>query len=191
MEHSVIRGGHRDLKRIYPMIEFNFLGWEHPTEMELHKAFLKGGAEILLLKDEDGVEDGYAVMLMHRLTGYVMLGWLSVYPNSRGRGTGSKFLGLIKEYYVKKQGILLGVTKYPELEKARHLHEFYSHNGWCDVACSYKVRGKETALMWLPIKGAENINPAIELICRDIYAGLYNDFKFRKFVQVREKKDES
>ncbi len=186
MEYSIKRGGHRDLKRIYPMIEFDFEDWERPTELEFHGAFLKGGAEILLLKDEDGLEAGYAVMLIHRPTAYVMLGWLSVYPTVRGGGIGGKFLTLIKEFYADKQGILLEITQYPELEKARRLHAFYSRNGWRDVACTYSICDVESGLMWLPINGAEDIHLAIQLIIREVYSGIYNDIKFRKFIKVRE-----
>ena len=61
-------------------------------------------------------------MLKNRLSGYVLLGWLSVYPHIRGGGIGGEFLRLIREYYERWEGFLLEVTEYPALEKARKLN---------------------------------------------------------------------
>ena len=51
MDYKVIRGGHRDLRRVYPMLEFDFKAWELPPELAFQRAMVKGGAELLLLKD--------------------------------------------------------------------------------------------------------------------------------------------
>ena len=85
--YHIERGGHADMKRIYPMMEFDFHDWERPTHLECQRALLRG-AELLLLKDAQNAECGYAFMLKNNLTGYVLLGWLGVYPHVRGGGGG-------------------------------------------------------------------------------------------------------
>ena len=93
--YHIERGGHADMKRIYPMMTFDFKDWERPTQLECQGALLRG-AELLLLKDAQNAECGYALMLKNRVTGYVLLGWLAVYPHLRGAGTGREFLQLIR-----------------------------------------------------------------------------------------------
>ena len=71
-DYRIERGGHEDLHRVYPMMCYDFESWERPTEAEFHAAMLKG-AELLLLKDGEGRECGYALMLKSRGAGYVLL----------------------------------------------------------------------------------------------------------------------
>lgn len=73
--YEIKRGGHADMKRIYPMMEYDFKDWERPSLVECQVALLKG-AELLLLKDENGFECGYALMLRDRAHRYALLGWL-------------------------------------------------------------------------------------------------------------------
>ena len=126
--YEIKRGGHADMKRIYPMMEYDFKDWERPSLVECQMALLKG-AELLLLKDENGFECGYALMLRDRAHRYAQLGWLGVYPTVRGGGIGSEFLELIKARYAKYDCVFLEVTEYPELDKARRLVEFYRRHG--------------------------------------------------------------
>ena len=118
MNYNIIRGGHEDLNRIYPMMTFDFESWELPKESEFHAAMLKG-AELLLLKDGTGLECGYAMMLKSRGDNYVLLGWLGVYPNVRGNGIGGKFLSCLREYYSALGGILLVVLPRRRLPRGR------------------------------------------------------------------------
>ncbi len=104
--YHIERGGHADMRRIYPMMTFDFHDWERPTHLECQRALLRG-AELLLLKDAQNVECGYALMLKSNLTGYALLGWLAVYPHVRGGGIGGQFLSLIREHYEGWQGIIL------------------------------------------------------------------------------------
>lgn len=186
--YHIERGGHADMKRIYPMMTFDFKDWERPTQLECQGALLRG-AELLLLKDAQNAECGYALMLKNRVTGYVLLGWLAVYPHMRGAGTGREFLQLIKERYEGLQGILLEVTEYPELEKARKLHAFYERNGYADVNCRYTLGGRETALMYQPLSGPADISPAIKTILRSTYAPLYNETTLRRLISVEKMQD--
>lgn len=60
--YHIERGGHADMKRIYPMMTFDFHDWERPSHLECQRAMLRG-AELLLLKDAQNAECGYAFML--------------------------------------------------------------------------------------------------------------------------------
>ena len=144
------------------------------------------GAELLLLKDAQNVECGYAFMLKNSLTGYVLLGWLGVYPHVRGNGVGGQFLTLIREYYEGWEGILLEVTEYPELEKARKLHAFYQRNGYTDVNCKYTLSGRDTALMYLPVAGAKDVSPAVKSIVRSMYECMYSERALWDIVNIEK-----
>ena len=183
--YHIERGGHADMKRIYPMMEFDFHDWERPSHLELQLAMTRG-AELLLLKDAHNVECGYAVMLRSKLTGYVLLGWLGVYPHVRGNGIGGQFLTLIREHYEDWQGILLEVTEYPELEKARKLHAFYQRNGYGDVACRYVLSGRDTALMYMPIKGAGDISSVARSVVRSVYECMYTENKLWSLITIEK-----
>lgn len=88
--YEIKRGGHADMKRIYPMLEHDFHEWERPSLADCHLGLIRG-AELLLLKDESGLEAGYAYMLRDAARRYALLGWLAVYPTIRGGGTGAQF----------------------------------------------------------------------------------------------------
>ena len=123
--YEIKRGGHADMKRIYPMLEHDFHEWERPSLADCHLGLIRG-AELLLLKDESGLEAGYAYMLRDAARRYALLGWLAVYPTIRGAGTGAQFLELIKARYARYECVFIEVTEYPELEKARAWRGFTS-----------------------------------------------------------------
>lgn len=181
--YHIERGGHADMKRIYPMMTFDFHDWERPSHLECQRAMLRG-AELLLLKDAQNAECGYAFMLKSRLTGYVLLGWLAVYPHIRGGGIGGQFLSLIREYYNGWQGILLEVTEYPELKKARKLHDFYQRNGYSDVDCHYTLSGRSCALMYQPLEGAKDIAPVVKSVVRSVYECMYSESALWNIISI-------
>lgn len=183
--YHIERGGHADMKRIYPMMTFDFHDWERPSHLECQLGLLRG-AELLLLKDAQNAECGYAYVLKSRLTGYVLLGWLSVYPHVRGNGIGGQFLTLIREYYGDWQGVLLEVTEYPELEKARKLHDFYARNGYRDVDCRYSLSGRSCALMYQALQGPDDIEPVVKSVVRSVYECLYSESKFGSIVHIEK-----
>ena len=183
--YHIERGGHADMKRVYPMMTFDFHKWELPGHLEFQRAMLRG-CELLLLKDAQNIECGYAVMLRHRLGGYALLGWLGVYPHVRGNGVGGEFLSLIREYYAGWNGIILEVTEYPELEKAVKLHNFYLRNGYSDINCRYKLAGRDCALMYLPIDGPKDISPIIGTVMRGVYACLVSEPALWRYISIEK-----
>ena len=132
------RGGHADMKRIYPMMEFDFHDWERPKHLECQRALLRG-AELLLLKYAQNAECGYALMLKNNMTGYALLGWL---------------------------------------------HAFYGRNGYSDVNCHYTLSNRSTALMYMPIAGAQDISPAVRSIVRSVYECMYSESALWEIVGI-------
>ncbi len=178
--YEIKRGGHADMKRIYPMMEFDFKDWERPSIFECQLALLKG-AELLLLKDENGVEAGYALMLRDRARRYALLGWLSVYPTVRGGGIGAQFLEMIKERYARYECTFIEVTEYPELEKARKLVAFYKRHGWEETGVPYAIGGRETLLLHL---GQPPQRADLKGVIEAVYGSMYGPTEFRKNISV-------
>ena len=50
--YEIKRGGHADMKRIYPMMEYDFKDWERPSLVECQMALLKGAELLLHLRRE-------------------------------------------------------------------------------------------------------------------------------------------
>ncbi len=178
--YEIKRGGHADMKRIYPMMEYDFKDWERPSLVECQMALLKG-AELLLLKDENGFECGYALMLRDRAHRYALLGWLGVYPTVRGGGIGSEFLKLIKARYAKYDCVFLEVTEYPELDKARRLVEFYRRHGWQETGVPYTIGGRDTLLMH---QGSAPQRTDLKAVMEAVYAPMYGPVAFRKNIGI-------
>ena len=57
--YEIKRGGHADMKRIYPMLEHDFHEWERPSLADCHLGPLTG-PDLLLFKAQSGVEAAYA-----------------------------------------------------------------------------------------------------------------------------------
>lgn len=179
--YEIKRGGHADMKRVYPMFEYDFKEWERPSLAACQVGLIKG-AELLLLKDESGLECGYAYMLRDRARRYALLGWLGVYPTVRGGGVGAQFLELIKERYARYECVFLEVTQYPELEKARRLAGFYRRHGWQETGVGrYEIGGEPTLLMHL---GAAPERQAVKYAIEAVYSPMYAPALLPRYVKV-------
>ncbi|MFR5887410.1 MAG: GNAT family N-acetyltransferase [Oscillospiraceae bacterium] len=178
--YEIKRGGHADMKRIYPMMEFDFKDWERPSLADCQIGMIRG-AELLLLKDEAGLEAGYAYMLRDAARRYALLGWLSVYPTVRGNGVGGEFLELIKAWYERYECVFIEVTEYPELEKARKLANFYRRHGWKDSSVGYEIGGRETLLLQ---RGDPPLRADLRGVIEAVYAPMYSPARLPKYVRV-------
>ena len=179
--YEIKRGGHADMKRVYPMFEYDFKEWERPSLAACQVGLIKG-AELLLLKDESGLECGYAYMLRDRARRYALLGWLGVYPTVRGGGIGARFVELIKERYARYECVFLEVTQYPELEKARRLAGFYRRHGWQETGVGrYEIGGEPTLLMHL---GAAPERQAVKYAIEAVYSPMYAPALLPRYVKV-------
>ncbi len=184
MEYDIKKGGHKDMCRIYPMMEFDFLPFEMVRQAYLQRAMMTGAAELLLLKNENGLEIGYAVTYKKSLYGYVLLSYLAIYPPFRGKGAGTRFLALIRERYAFCRGILLEVA-HDEAAAAKRRYNLYAAQGYEKVDCAYHIGGGETTLMCLRLMGKEDPAPAIVRIISDLYLKIIPERVFHKFLSVK------
>lgn len=182
MDFEVKRGGHKDLKRIYPMMEFDFRGEGLIAQGYLHLALINGAAELLLLKDLDGRELGYAFVQKAEHYDYVLPAYIAVYPTFRGAGAGTRFLELIRERYANKQGIFLEV--FGDSDGAKKTRALYERLGWQRVGCKYRLRGTPSTLMLLRLSGPEDVAPVAPVIIEALYKGVLPDRKIGEFVRV-------
>ena len=171
MTYSFKKGGHNDLHRIFPMLEFEFRDYERMGELRLHQAILRGSAELLLLRDEADVENGFIITYCESIYGYVLAAYMLVYPTFRGEGASHACLDLLKERYADTQGVFLEVSDDPEMAKAVVLHDYYAREGWQDVDAGYRAGGEPGILMHLPVNGPEERPvPVAKRIVTEIYS---------------------
>lgn len=183
MTYSFKKGGHSDLHRIIPMLEFEFRDYERMSELKLQQALITGSAELLLLKDENGVENGFLITYCKSIYGYVLAAYMVVYPTFRGEGASHACLDLLKERYADTQGIFLEVSDYPEMAKAHVLHDYYAREGWRDVDAGYRAGGRPGMMMQLPVQGpAEVPVPVAKRILTEIYSHIVPEEKVGEYI---------
>lgn len=183
MNYTLKKGGHSDLHRIYPMLEFEFRDYERMSELRLHQALISGGAELLLLKDELGVENGLLIMYRQSIYGYVLAAYMLIYPTFRGEGASRACLELLKEKYADTQGIFLEVSDYPSAAKAVVLHDYYEREGWRDVDAGYRAGGEPGIIMHLPAKGPADMPvPAARRIVTEIYSHIVPEDRVGEYI---------
>ena len=79
---SLMKVGHRDLERYYPLMETDFDSEEMLSRLAIHKGMLNGSIELLVLRDTDSLMDaGYALLLTKNLYGYVDLKYMAPDPD--------------------------------------------------------------------------------------------------------------
>ena len=185
MEYYIKKGGHVDLKRIYPMLEFDFQSYELMPRVVLHKALWDKAAELLLLKDEDGLEHGYAVVLTSCPFGYVLCAWLGVYPTDRQSGLAGELMRLLIEYYADKQGIIIEVTERPDSEWLRKFYEKYAFE---DTGIPYALSGRPYTLMLRPLRSDKKLTlPLAKVVMEDLYGSAIGAYLTGRFIEVGEK----
>ncbi len=195
MGSYITNGGHRDIQRIYPLMELEFPKSELFPQMVLQAGILSGAMEMLIMNTEEGLETAYAFLQTKSMYGYVMISFLSVYPTMRGRGVGEEFLSLIKSRYSDAQGILLEVTdpRDQDGEKSKKLRAYYERQGWREVDCEYEVNGEPATLLNYAVKGPEDIELAARRIVYNLFepiSGIAPGFKApENFVKVGAKRN--
>ena len=126
---AVKKGGHRELERFYPMMEIDFDSEELFSKFRMHRAMLKGEAELLIFFDEEsGMELGYAFTVLHNLYGYVLLKYFGILPWYREHGLGIEAMRLLHKRYADSQGIMAEISEFedPEENHVKKLLKFFS-----------------------------------------------------------------
>ena len=71
------KGGHGDLNRAWPIFEMEFDKRELLSRAAIHRAMLRGDAELLILYEEEtSIDLSYALTVCRGVYGYVLLKYL-------------------------------------------------------------------------------------------------------------------
>ena len=125
---KLIKVGHREMQRYYPLLETDFDSEELIGRLAMHKGISNGSIDFLVFREEEsGMDAGYAVVLTKNLYGYVDLKYFAVMPWFRGRGLGVQLMRELNRRYADTQGIIAAdkswasyggtYTRYPSLRK--------------------------------------------------------------------------
>ena len=168
----LLKAGHRDLERYYPLLETDFDSEELFGKLSLHRGMMNGTIDFLTLHDEESRMDaGYAVVLTKNLYGYVDLKYMAVMPWFRGRGLGIQLMRELNRRYADAQGIIAEVSEFddPDPDRLRKLRKFFKRFGYEEIPSDYKISGVKTNLLVKPIKGPAEIAGVAHRILPDFY----------------------
>lgn len=165
-------GGHKDLRRCYNMMEIDFDSEELFSRLTIHKALLRGEAELLIFFDEESkLELGYALVLTKNVYGYVLLKYFGIYPWYRSHGMGIEAMRLMNKRYAETSGILAEITEFedPEENHVRKLLKYFSRFGYEPVNTEHSIAGVKANVMVKPMKSRAGIDRAAKRILADFY----------------------
>lgn len=165
-------GGHKDLRRCYNMMEIDFDSEELFSRLTIHKALLRGEAELLIFFDEESkLELGYALVLTKNVYGYVLLKYFGIYPWYRNHGMGIEAMRLMNRRYAETSGILAEITEFedPEENHVRKLLKYFSRFGYEPVNIDHSIAGVKANVMVKPMKSRAAIDRAAKRILADFY----------------------
>ena len=169
---TLVKSGHRDLERYYPLLETDFDSEELVGKLALHRGMMNGAIDFLTLHDEEsGMDAGYAVVLTKNLYGYVDLKYMAVMPWFRGRGFGVLLMRELNRRYADAQGILAEVSEFddPDPDRLRKLNKFFSRFGYEALPNDYRIAGVKTTLWVKPLKGPAELGSVAHRILPDFY----------------------
>lgn len=187
------KGGHRDLERLYPVMEVDFDSEELFGKLAIHKAMTLGEQELLVVYEEETqMELGYALIGVKNLYGYVLLKYFGILPWYRDKGVGVEAMRQIIKRYADRQGIIAEITEFEDEDenRVRKLFKFFARFGFVEVVCDYKISGVDAHVMAKPIKGTADIAPVVHRILPDFYRRVLTTGAMLKMIDIRAvKKD--
>lgn len=104
---------------------------------------------------EDDVLEGYAFFVCPKTGAYVLMDYFAVLSTIRSRGTGSRFIGLLKNGLERGTGVLIEVENpafaqdQEELTQQERRISFYTRNGFEMTEITAKLFGVEYRVMAL------------------------------------------
>ena len=167
-----------ELPVFFRRIEEDFPEEEYAPFPVLDSHLRRGVQEGLVLCAE-GQDIAYAINAVAE-NGFVLISLMAVSKELRGKGVGSAFIGMMKERYAGKKGIILEVERPDKAECGRELFTmkqriaFYERLGFHLVpGIDYWIWNVRMHLMALPLtESAASIDAQIEDIITGIYLGL-------------------
>lgn len=136
---------------------------------------------------EETVLRAYALFAVKRETGCLLLDYLAVCGQERGKGYGGKFLAMMRDYFSEEKGILLeteSVSSSPDEEEFRirsRRRRFYLKNGCCPTRVKSLLFGGEYDILYIPIK-AQQVKAEEEL--EKIYRLMFPEHLYHQYVTV-------
>ena len=184
---KLIKTGHRDMQRYYPLMETDFDSEELLGRLAMHKGISNGSIDFLVLREEEsGMDAGYAVVLTKNLYGYVDLKYFAVMPWFRGRGLGVQLMRELNRRYADTQGIIAELTEFPDPDpdRLRKLRKFFARFGYEQIPVPCTIRGVKDNLLLKPLKGSTDLTPIIHRVLPDFYTRFMSDAAFWRMMEI-------
>ena len=185
---DIRKGGHAELEKYYPLMEMDFDSEELLGRLSLHRAMMKGTAELLIVYEkESGLDVAYALAIVKNLYGYVLLKYMGVLPWYRGRGMGVETMRFINRRYVDKQGLIAEITEFPDEDKDRvkKLRKFFARFGYVEIDSDCRIAGVKSNIMVKPLKCGGDIGPIAHRIIPDFYSRCLGPRAVRKMLDIK------
>ena len=183
---KLIKSGHREMQRYYPLMETDFDSEELIGRLAMHKGISNGSIEFLVFREEEsGMDAGYAVVLTKNLYGYVDLKYFAVMPWFRGRGLGVQLMRELNRRYADTQGIIAELTEFDDPDPDR-----LSRFGYEEIQSDCRVRGVKDNLLIKQIKGTADLTPVAHRVIPDFYTRFMTPTAFWRMMDIKAVKGE-
>ena len=185
---KLIKAGHREMQRYYPLLETDFDSEELIGRLAMHKGISNGSIDFLVLRDEEsGIDAGYAVVLTKNLYGYVDLKYFAVMPWFRGRGFGIQLMREINRRYADCQGIIAELTEFddPDPDRLKKLRKFFARFGYEEIRSDCTIRGVKDNLLVKQIKGTADLTPVAHRVLPDFYTRFMTPTAFWRMMDIK------
>lgn len=184
---DIRKGGHAELEKYYPLMEMDFDSEELLSRLSLHRAMMKGTAELLIVYEkESGLDVAYALTIVKNLYGYVLLKYMGVLPWYWGRGMGVETMRFINRRYADKQGLIAEITEFPDEDEDRvkKLRKFFARFGYVEADCDCRIGGVKANVVAKPLKCSGDIGPIAHRIIPDFYTRCLGPGAVRKMIDI-------
>ena len=181
------QGGHKDLEKYYQLMQMDFDSEELIGKLYLHKAMMKGEAELLILQDEETKIDlSYAFVITGNVYGYVLLKYFAVLPWYRGKGVGIETMRALAKKYSGSQGIVAEITDFPDQDPdhQKKLKKYFSRFGYEPLSNDYKISGTDAHIYVKAVKAQQDISPVIHRVIRDFYSRILTPSAMRSMIDI-------
>ncbi|MCR5664835.1 MAG: GNAT family N-acetyltransferase [Oscillospiraceae bacterium] len=168
----------REIARFYPLFELDFDKKELPPRIAVHRAALRGDAELLSLRDsETGSDLGFALVGCRGVYGYVWLKAFCVAPFLRGQGLGVELMRLLNRRYADRQGLVAELTAFGERAEnsAQYkLRRFFRRFGYEEQPLAVTVGGAPASVFVKPLRGSAELGASLRRVLLDFYGRFYS-----------------
>ena len=185
---KLIKVGHREMQRYYPLLETDFDSEELIGRLPMHKGISNGSIDFLVLREEEsGMDAGYAVVLPKNLYGYVDLKYFAVMPWFRGRGLGVQLMREINRRYADTQGIIAELTEFddPDPDRLKKLRKFFARFGYEEIRSDCTIRGVKDNLLVKQIRGSADLTPVAQRVLPDFYTRFMSPNAFWRMMDIK------